>query len=155
MAEQHLIGWGLLSLRQTVVVQWNEKIPPIDKNDPWCLSFRQTGLDLEPITVAFRVVASRKTCEARVTSPEHKSGHKIVENLVVAHATGSHSRWEVAKRISKAGTVKTFIVTGASGMTLSTVTDHLRGFNCGFLIRVLHFLEGLNHGYTDSPLPQC
>ena len=46
-----------------------------------------TELDLETVTVVFRVVPLRKTCEAEVTSP----GHITVENLVVAHASGSHS----------------------------------------------------------------
>ena len=35
------------------------------------------------------------------------------------------------------------IVAEAVGMTLSTVTDRLRGSNYGFLIRVLHLLDEL------------
>ena len=63
-------------------------------------SYRQTRLDFEPVTIAFRAVSSRKICEAGVTSP----GHRIDEN-----PAGSQSpRREVSQRISKAGRVETF-----------------------------------------------
>ena len=105
-------------------------MPPTDKNYPWRLSLRQT--DLEPITVAIRIVSSPKTCEAGLTSP----GHRIVKNPVVAHAAGSHSpRWEVAQRSSKSN-IETW--------TLSTVqekkinTFYQRCFCCILIIRWQH-----------------
>ena len=77
MEEQHLIDQWLLGLRQAVVVQWNTKTIPTDKNDPWRLSFRQTGLDLEPVTVVFSVVISRKPCEAGLSFHDTKPGQRI------------------------------------------------------------------------------
>ena len=51
-------------------------------------------------------MSSRKTCEAGVTSPSTKPGHKF-GIPVVAHAAGSHSpQWELAQRNSYADTVE-------------------------------------------------
>ena len=47
------------------------------------------------------------------------------------------------------------IVAEAAGMTLNTVSDRLRGSNYGFLIRVLHLLEGLRYRSKELLLPQC
>ena len=49
MAGQHLIGWGLPSLRRTVAVQWDSKVPPTDKNDPWRFTLRQSSFSLSPV----------------------------------------------------------------------------------------------------------
>ena len=54
--------------------------------DTWRIDFCQTGLYLKPLTFAFCVVSSQKTCEAGVTS----TVYRIVENPVVAHAAGFH-----------------------------------------------------------------
>jgi len=47
------------------------------------------------------------------------------------------------------------IVAEAARMTLNTMSDRLRGSNYGFLIRVLHLLEGLKYRFKEFLLPQC
>ena len=63
-----------------MVVQRNTKLPPTDKNDFWCLSFRLTVLDLDLVTVIFCVKTSQ-ICEVVVTS----LGHRIIDNAVIPH----------------------------------------------------------------------
>ena len=49
------------------------KNSPTDEYDPWRLSFCETGLDLSPVTVVFRVVSSRKTCKVGVNLSKNKA----------------------------------------------------------------------------------
>ena len=46
MAGQHLIGWGLPSLRRAVAVQWDSKVPPTDENDPWRWRYAKNYVDI-------------------------------------------------------------------------------------------------------------
>ena len=52
MAEQQIIDWGLLSLRQAMVTQWDSKIHSTDENDPSCQSFCLTGLELSLVKLS-------------------------------------------------------------------------------------------------------
>lgn len=44
--EQHLIGWGLPSLRRAVAVHWGAMNPPTDRSDPWRLAEWAVGLEV-------------------------------------------------------------------------------------------------------------
>ena len=78
-----------------------------------------------------------------------------IENPVVAHAAGSHSpQWEGLSGTAKLIQRRFVIVAEAAGMTLDTESYRLRGSDYGFLIRVLHLLEGWKYNSKEFPLPR-
>ena len=99
-------------------------IPPTVENDLWCLSLRQTGLDLEPVSVVFRVVSTQNLRSWSDLSRARSQGRELWKMRLLAMQPISilyDENW--LNGAAGLLQLRLDIVAGAAGMTLNTMTD--------------------------------
>ena len=148
LRDQHLTGWGLLSLRRAVAAYWDAMTSPTAWSSPWRLTLRQLSCRLISGRLLYPVFCRR--CKAKLEWPLQVTPERIAmvrksmeSKLLLMQQTppppspsspSTSLEWSIEK--ASADTHGSSAITGVSRTLLYTASDCLRDSGSGFFLRV-------------------